>query len=175
MEPDYSKYHHIEDYLFAEVGPRFIKCARISPFDFYVILIWKANQQKRRIRARLRQRAGSFTTAVQAIGESLYASSGSKRKLEVLMKEWGFRLPMATAILTVLYPADFAVYDNRICTELKISTNVAEKFFSDEVWTEYQRFLQAIDAAAPSGLSLRDKSRYLWGRALYNEVAANAV
>lgn len=175
MEPDYKKFQNIERYLFEEVGPRFVKQAIIVPSDFYIILVWKSNQAKRKIRARLRQRAGDFTTAVHAIAMSLRASSEPKRKLEILMNEWGFRLPMATAILTVFYPADFAVYDNRICDELKISRSLAEKLFSDELWAEYQRFLQAIDLAAPVELNLLEKSRYIWGRAFHKEVMKEAV
>lgn len=34
------------------------------------------------------------------------------------MKNRGFRLPMASAIATVLYPNDFTVYDIRVCEML---------------------------------------------------------
>jgi hypothetical protein len=36
--------------------------------------------------------------------------------------------------------------------------------WSVELWREYQRFIDAVRAAAPSGLSLRDCDRWLWGR-----------
>ena len=34
------------------------------------------------------------------------------------MDEWGFRLPMGSAILTVCFPASFSVYDTRVCDQL---------------------------------------------------------
>ena len=34
------------------------------------------------------------------------------------MTKWAFRLPTASAILTVLYPDVFTVYDRRVCKVL---------------------------------------------------------
>ncbi len=84
----------------------------------------------------------------------LRASGTPKRRLEVLMTEWKFRLPMATAILTVLYPTEFSVYDIRVCGQLGDFEKLAHRKFSDGLWSDYQRFLNAVKAATPRGLSL---------------------
>lgn len=170
MTPDYCKIHDLERYLFSDVGPRFIETGEIDPADFYMMIIWKANRAKTRVRDRLNKRDGSFTAAVQNIAASLYASDCPKRRLEVLMKDWQFRLPMATAILTILYPSEFTVYDVRVCGELGKFRELANRKFSDRLWNDYQRFLDAVKDATPAGLSLRDKDRYLWGRSFYNGV-----
>lgn len=170
MDPDYSKFYHLERYLFTEVGPRFAKTGDISPADFYMIIIWKANRAKTRVRDRLHAQEGSFAAAVKAIAASLHASAEPMRKLEVLMKEWHFRLPMATAILTVLYPTNFSIYDIRVCEQLGAFKELAGRRFSDGLWYDYLRFLHAVNAAAPDGISLRDKDRYLWGRSFYEGV-----
>jgi nuclear transport factor 2 (NTF2) superfamily protein len=51
----------------AEVGSRFSETGKISPADFYVIIIWKANRAKTRIRDRLDKRKGGFALAVPTI------------------------------------------------------------------------------------------------------------
>ena len=170
MSVDYRRYSDLERYLFGEVGPRFAETGEISPADFYVIVIWKANRAKTRVRDRLNKRAGGFAGAVKAMAASLHASTGPKQRLEVVMRDWGFRLPIASAILTVLYPDDFTVYDRRVCGQLGDFRQLDTRAFSDQLWDDYQRFLEAVNAAAPDGLSLREKDHYLWGRSLYESV-----
>lgn len=170
MTPDYRKFYDLESYLFTEVGPRFANNDDIRPADFYMIIIWKANRAKTRVRDRLKQQPGGFAGAVKNMTASLRASSGPKHRLEVLMKEWDFRLPMATAILTVLYPADFSVYDIRVCEQLRDFEKLRHRRFSDGLWNDYQKFLNAVKAKAPEELSLRDKDRYLWGRSFYEGI-----
>ena len=170
MPLDYRKFHNLEAYLLSEVGPRFAKSGRISPSDFFMIIIWKANRSKTQIRDRLIKQSGDFDTSVRRLAASLYKSDGPKRRLEVLMKEWGLRLPMATAILTILYPDDFSVYDERVCEQLGGFEKLTSRKFTDKLWNEYQEFLNAVHDATPAGLSLRDKDRYLWGRSLYQSV-----
>jgi hypothetical protein len=171
MTPDYGKFYDLERYLFIEVGPRFARTGDLSPADFYMIVIWKANRAKTKVRDRLDKREGGFAAAVKCMAASLHASAGSMQKLKVVMKGWGFALPMATAILTVLYPDDFSVYDVRVCGQVEGGfEKLANRQFSDDLWTEYQKFLNAVRAAAPEKLGLRDKDRYLWGRSFYEGV-----
>jgi hypothetical protein len=66
---------------------------------------------------------------------------------------------MATAILTVLYPTEFSVYDVRVCEQLNDFKGLAGLQFSERLWQEFQRYLGAVHSAAPKGLSLRDKDR----------------
>jgi hypothetical protein len=81
-----------------------------------------------------------------------------------LLTEWGFRLPTASAILAALYPEEFTVYDIRVCTVLGAFHHLGDQKWSPEMWRRYQQFVGAIRAAAPSGLSLRECDRWLWGR-----------
>ncbi|MGJ9384908.1 hypothetical protein [Salipaludibacillus sp. CF4.18] len=59
----------------------------------------------------------SLTNGIKGIG-GIKGKGNAKEKLRYVMKAWDFRLPMATAILTVLYPDDFTVYDVRVCEQL---------------------------------------------------------
>lgn len=170
MKRDYLKFYHLEQYLFTEIGPRFAETGTISPADFYMIVIWKANRAKSHIRKRLNEKNGGFCVAVSNIAARLGAAPEARKRLEILMKDYGFFLPMATAILTVLYPKEFSVYDVRVCEQLKGFKELAHLQFSDRLWQGYQRFLKAVNLAAPNNLSLRDKDRYLWGKSFFESV-----
>jgi hypothetical protein len=167
------KYYWLETYLFDEVGPRFAKTGNLDAADFYMIVIWKANRAKRRIRNRLNGHTGGFKTAVKKIGKALAGSRDPMRRLEILMTDWEFRLPMATAILTVLYPTEFSVYDMRVCEQLNEFNELSGRKFSPQLWEGYQRFLEKVKLAGPPELSLRDKDRYLWGCSFYEGVLSD--
>jgi hypothetical protein len=71
---------------------------------------------------------------------------------------------MATAILTVCYPEEFTVYDVRVCDALGDFNKLGSIASFPKIWNEYGRFKAAVEAAAPSEMSLRDKDRWLWGQ-----------
>jgi len=167
---NYDKYYNLETYLFDEVGPRFRKEGIIHPLDFYFILTWKANRSKNKAKERLKGIAdGSFKSSVHRISRALSSSTSSVEKLRLLMKDWGFRLPTATAILTVLYPDEFTVYDVRVCNSLKAFHRLESRRFTEKLWGDYLNFKAAVERAGPKNLSLRNKDRYLWGKSLYEQ------
>jgi hypothetical protein len=90
------------------------------------------------------------------------------------MTKWGFRLPTASAILTVLYPEEFTVYDARVCEVLGGFGGLGDRKWSPEMWREYRRFVDAVrtNAEAPAALSLRDRDRWLWGKSKQERMAA---
>jgi hypothetical protein len=73
------------------------------------------------------------------------------------------------------YPDTFTIYDIRVCDMLRAFHQLGDMKWSHKAWQEYQRFVVAVQAAAPQGLSLRDCDRWLWGQnkrqALLNELA----
>src|SRR5262245_9557770 len=101
MEPDYVAIYNLEDYLLENVGARFRKHGVIEPFDFFCILVWKANRAKTKHRDRLHGLAGSFSAAVGTIATSLHSADSDRERLRLLMQDWGFYLPTASAILTL--------------------------------------------------------------------------
>jgi len=71
---------------------------------------------------------------------------------------------MATAILTVLYPEEFTVYDYRVRQQLGLSGvyNV-KKYFND--------FLPVVKKYAESrGETLRETDKELWGKSFYDDL-----
>jgi hypothetical protein len=64
--------------------------------------------------------------------------------MRALLTKWGFRLPTASAILAVLYPDKFTVYDIRVCDVLGDFRALGDRTWSAETWREYQRFVDAV-------------------------------
>ena len=50
---------------------------------------------------------------------------------------------MATAILTVLYPDYFTVYDTRVCNQLGGFSNLGTRSIST-IWEGYEEFREAV-------------------------------
>ena len=104
---------------------------KLSAFDFFCIIIWKANRAKSKVALRLISHGGNTTHDLNAIVEKLTTAIANalddKARMRILIEEWEFRLPMASAILTVLYPDSFTVYDVRVCDELQSHHGVQNK------------------------------------------------
>jgi hypothetical protein len=173
MAMDYRKFYNLEKYLLEEVGERFRSSGVIDPVDLFMIFIWKANRAKTRVRDNLKRRAGgSFADAASKIAGALSQAKDHKERLGILMRDWGLRLPMASAVLTILYPDDFTIYDIRVCNSLQIPYKNLP--FSDHCWQEYESFKAAVHKNTPPELSLRDKDRYLWGKSFRKDAVKDA-
>src|SRR5664279_5002737 len=184
--PSYLDYYNLETYLFDKVSPQFRKAGKLAPLDFFLILHWKSARARTKARDRLKALVkkrpsgavkNSFTQATKEIAKSLYKARAEER-LKVLMKEWKFRLPTATAVLSVLYPDDFTIWDVRVRDAINSVRNpklspIREEY-SDRTWSQiwkgYLDFKRAVIESTPSDLSLRDKDRYLWGKSLAADI-----
>ena len=163
---DYLRYYHRETYLLEDVRSRFHAEGILSAFDFFSIVIWKANRAKSKIAHRLMKKAAldDLDQVVATLSRSIFEADTPRERLRILMEDWGFLLPMASAVLAVLWPDDFTVYDVRACDELKEFHQLANWTQFGRVWSTYKEFREAVRAAGPEGLSLRDKDRYLWAK-----------
>jgi hypothetical protein len=169
-ELDYTKYYDLERYLFDEVSKKFQQDKQLSAFDFFCIVIWKANRSKSKVAHRLlAQGHKDLHAAVKAVSHAVAGQSDRKARLKVLIEEWGFRLPMASAILAVLYPDDFTVYDVRVCGVLGDFDDAQYKKF-DALWTRYEEYIDRIRKQVPGKATLREKDRYLWGESFESQL-----
>jgi hypothetical protein len=170
---DYAKYYNLEAYLLGDVAAHFKNGGCLNIFDFFCIVIWKANRAKSKIAKRLKDHhKESLESAVRALTSEMAQAASPRERLKVLIDGWGFRLPMSSVILSVLYPADFTVYDVRVCDQLKRFHNIQNKQF-DDLWTEYLKYLRAVHASAPNIPDLRDKDRRLWGKSFFDQLEAD--
>lgn len=168
---DYSRYYDLESYLFGEVSQRFTSSKQLSAFAFFCIVVWKANRSKSKVAKRLlAQCHADLSAAVQALTTSVVEANDNKERLRVLIEDWGFRLPMASAILTVLFPEDFTVYDIRVCEVFNDFKDAQYKTKYEDLWVRYSKYLERVRASVPSANSLRDKDRYLWGQSFHGQL-----
>ena len=154
MAENYLQYYHLEPYLFNTVRKRFEKKGRLSAFDFFCILIWKANRAKtQHARRLLRYAVGDLDETVAVLTRAVARASDPKERLLILMRDWGFKLPTSSAILTVLYPAEFTVYDVRACESVGGFQKLGNWSKPERVWDGYVEFVAAVRAKAPKGRS----------------------
>ncbi len=165
----YLDYYDIETYLFSTVHGRFRRDGYLCAFDFFSIVRWKSNRSRGRILDGLREKWHPDTEeAVRRLTREIHLADDHENRLRTLIGPCvpGVGLAIATAILTVLYPDDFTVYDTRVCKQLEDRElgrfsnlgNRSEK----GVWRGYEDYLKAVRQAAPKNLRLRDMDRWLW-------------
>jgi hypothetical protein len=161
---DYRKLYDLEGYLFGEVSERYAKTGTISAFEFFSIVVWKANRSKSKIAGRLLSKDhDDLESAVADLIEQIRIASDHKERLRILIKDWKLRLPMASSILSVLYPKHFTVYDIRVCGLVPGFDKLTDISDFERQWNEYQRYTKAVKKEVPQ-YSLRDADRYLWGK-----------
>ncbi len=168
-------YYNPETRIFPALAESFATTGKLDPLGLYVILDWKSPRARTKHRSRLIRIAGSFNSAVDQIGAELHAAASPEQRLGLLLTKWDFLPPTASAILAILYPDTFTIYDIRVCNTLGGFHNLAYMAWSPTFWKEYQRYVGAVRDAASQGLSLRDCDRWLWGQnkrdTLVNELA----
>jgi hypothetical protein len=171
---DFLKIYNLEKYLFEDVGAGFRSTGQIDHADFFMIIIWKSNRAKTKVRDKLKRKAnGDFSAAVATISKALFSARKTpKEQLAILMRDWELRLPMASAILTVLYPDEFTIYDKRVCGVLNFPYK--DMPFSDDCWSTYERYKREVCNNAPLNLSLRNRDRYLWGKSFFEDATRDA-
>lgn len=170
MEIAFEKYRRLEAYLFTEVHANFVQDSQLSVQDFFCIVIWKANRAKSKIADKILKQHTDLASGVNSITQRLSELNAPKAQMQFLWETSGFRLPMASAILTVLFPADFTVYDYRVCEEIGADKSLASRTNFDNLWVGYLDYKAKVIAAAPEGFSLRKADQYLWGRSFCRQL-----
>ncbi len=165
---DYLKYYFLEDYLFREVKDNFQKREYLTPEEFFCIIIWKSNRAKTAIKRKL-LKFGDLDKTIKKLTKEVFNAKTREQKLKTLLKSWKFNLPMATAILTVLYPNDFTVYDVRVREQIGIRKDFSGR--KDQMERYFNEFLPKIRKIG-SSKDLRDKDRYLWGKSFYEDLTS---
>jgi hypothetical protein len=161
--PDELAYYSPESF-FPALAENFAETGHLDPEAFYLLLDWKASRARTKHLSRLTKKAGSFPNAVRLIADALREAT-EPDQLRILMDDWHFRLPTATAILSVLYPETFTIYDVRVCAALRDFDRLGNSTkWTQNLWKKYKQFLAAVRGATPPGFSLRNRDRWLWGR-----------
>jgi len=168
---DFARYYDLEGYLFRDVAARYTTKRQLSAFEFFCIVIWKANRSKSKVAKRLlAQGHGNLQSAVTALTTAIANAQDNKERLRTLIEGWGFRLPMASAILTVLYPDDFTVYDVRVCEVFGDFKDAQYKTQYKALWERYSAYVMRVRESVPQISNLRDKDRYLWSQSFATQL-----
>ena len=175
-EANFLQYYDLENYLFNNVSTRYTHFKTLTTFDFFCIVIWKANRAKSKVAERLLAHASgqdNLESTVNSLVTAISMAKDQKERLFVLIEGWGFRLPMASAILTVLYPEDFTVYDIRVCNVLGDFKDAQYKTNFATLWERYSAYIIAVREAVTEQSTLRDKDRFLWGKSFATQLKAD--
>jgi len=174
MQTGFLQYYDLEQYLFESVNPSFHMHGCLTAFDFFCIVIWKANRAKTLVARRL-LKAGytNLETAVAELSKSLFKAATHKDRLHIMLEGWHFYLPMASAVLTILYPKDFTVYDVNVCAQLKDFSKLGNISQFETLWPLYLDFVEAVKRSTPDDLCLRDKDRYMIGKSFHDKLVVD--
>lgn len=174
MKTDFRQFYNLDNYLFKVVSKNFKKDGYLSAFDFFCIIIWKANRAKTKIAKKIVKLGyDDLESAIKALSTEIAGKETNKEKMRVLIEGWKFRLPMSSAILTVMYPEDFSVYDIRVCESLEKHSDILRAKTFDEMWDKYCVFLEDVKISIPDNYSLREKDAYLWGKSFHKQLVNN--
>ena len=161
---DQTHFYSPENTLFPELAARFERTGQLTAEELYLILDWKAARARTRHLRRL-TKGRTFSRAADDLARAVHGAPDDEDRLKLLLAEpWSFALPTATAILTVLYPDRFTVYNIRVCDALGDFHRLGSRRWSEQSWAEYGGFVAAVRSAAPGHLNLRDADRWLWGQ-----------
>jgi hypothetical protein len=171
MTTPFQKQYNEEGHLFNVVGPRFRAQGYLDAYDLFFIVRWKANRAISTVAKSLaRVSRSDLQVAAKKLTSELYEATQPRSRFLLLADKWKMRLPMSSAILTVLYPEDFTVYDVRVCNRLGNHHNLVNRVDSERRWRGYLEYQAAVKAAVEVPLSLRDKDRYLWAQSRHEDL-----
>ena len=165
-------YYDLERYLFEKVSPRFLRQHWLSAFDLFSIIIWKSNRSKSKLARKLIRIAGvdDLDSIAKLLTGELYDAKSPKARFSTLFKDWEIPLPMTSAILSVLYPSEFTVYDRRLCDQVGNFHRLVNRCNVENLWSGYQDFKKAVEEKAPDRYTLREKDKYLFGESVASQL-----
>ncbi len=169
---DFRKYYFLEEeYLEKEVYSEFHEKGFLTAEQFFAIIIWKRNASKTLIKRRLLngQSTEKLEGIIKELSSDIFNATTKEEKLRRLLKRrCGIDISIASAILTILYPKDFTVYDFRVRgSERDITTLPLE----EKIETYFKEYVEKVKASEPN-LTLRDCDRALWGKSWYEDLQA---
>jgi hypothetical protein len=170
MKTSHIKYYDLENYVLTDVRDSFDRNGHLTAFDFFCIVIWKANRAKTKIAQRLLNYNSDIEQSVKDLTSKIFSATDDKQKLKVLITDYKFRLPMSSAILSLLYPDNFTIYDVRVCETLINFKGLDNTTNFEKLWLGYKDYIESVRKYEPKNLSLRDKDRFLWGKSFYEQL-----
>lgn len=171
---NFLKYYWLEqEYLENEAQPFFKKNGYLTTEQFFAIVIWKRNASKTNVKRGLGNT--DLDNKIKKLTSDVFHEQDNWKKIEILTKNRGIGIAIASAILTILYPERFTVYDYRVLEEINKQTknkvrNI-ENLPKQKQATAYLRYCEQVESLAKAnGLSLRDCDRAMWAESWYKDL-----
>lgn len=176
---NYLKYYWLEqEYLEREVQPFFLANGFLTAKHFFAIIKWKRpgnaslikNIFLRNVQTGDKESTeNTLNNIVMNITKDIAEAATKEKRIEKLMNKNGFQLAMASAVLTILYPDTFTVYDWRVrgqidCPDITYQRDRVRKYFDKYVKQVLERGREITQNPT---LSLRDCDRILWAKSWY--------
>ena len=152
---DFKKYiqlYSLEDYLFSVVGPQIKNRGYLTFDDFYKIAMWKSARQKPKYLQNKND--------VESISRETFALADENEKMEKLCSLKGVGIPTASAILTIVYPENYAVIDIRCMEMLKELGYTIKKTITLNNWIKYLNIIR--DIAKGNNITAREVDKALF-------------
>ena len=125
----YMELYDTEGYLFKVIGPNVVGRGYFLFDEFYKICMWKSSRQK--------QRYIKNKNIIEEESKKAIAEKDEKKKMEILCQLDGVSIPMASALLTIVYPKRYAVIDIRCLETLRKMDYKIGRYPSPSVWLKY--------------------------------------
>lgn len=152
---DFKKYiqlYSLEDHLFNIVGPQIKKRGYMTFDDFYKIAMWKSARQKPKY---LQNKS-----SVESISKEAFSLSDESERMENLCSLKGVGIPTASAILTIVYPDNYAVIDVRCIEMLQELGYSIKKTITLNNWLKYLDIVRKI--AKENSITAREVDKALF-------------
>jgi hypothetical protein len=170
---DYSKFGDLETYVFKGVKDEFEKNGFLNAFDFFSVIIWKSNRSKTKIKDKLIDIAESkdLNKICKKLTGEINEQKDKKERLKLLLEDWKFGLPMASAILTVLdRKNEFTVYDIRVCNALDAFKTLNGKGTKNKIKGYFEYVEKVKEEAKKNNKTLRKMDKLLWYKSFCKEL-----
>lgn len=148
----YLALYNQEEYLFNFIGPQIKKRGFVNFQEFYKICMWKSVRQKHNYLVNKK--------IVERVTREVFKENDERKKMDGLCQLKGVGIPMASAILTIVFPNKYAVIDVR-CIEMLNKLNLTiKKHITLNVWLEYLKIIRNL--AKDNGLTPREIDKILF-------------
>lgn len=125
----YIELYDTERYLFNVVGPKAKQRGFLNFSEFYKICMWKSARQKNNY---LKNK-----NIVEKTTKMVFKEKEEPKKVEILCKLKGVGIKTASAILTVVFPKEYGIIDERCLDILNRYGIKISKYPSINTWLEY--------------------------------------
>lgn len=132
----YIELYDTEKYLFSVIGVGAKKRGFLTFDEFYKICMWKSARQKPNY---LKNK-----NTVEKITKNAFAEKDESKRIKKLCELNGVDIKTASAILTVVFPKEYGVIDERCLSVLNTYGIKISKYASINTWLNYLKIMRDL-------------------------------